>query len=83
MISTDGLNVVVFTMNYVLLFVMWALVAAIPCQDRGLQTHFTIARQYFWAIPIHSPRENIGGIKETGIEKCLWIVEIHEIEKCT
>ncbi|GER37634.1 hypothetical protein STAS_14058 [Striga asiatica] len=27
-------------MNYVLLFVMWALVAAIPCQDRGLQAHF-------------------------------------------
>ncbi|GER37649.1 P-loop containing nucleoside triphosphatehydrolases superfamily protein [Striga asiatica] len=27
-------------MNYVLLFVMWALVAAIPCQYRGLQAHF-------------------------------------------
>lgn len=82
--STNGLNVVVFTMNYILLFVMWALVAAIPCQDRGLQTHFTVVRQYFWAIPIHSLRERIleESKKRDRRNACGLLKEIHEIEKC-
>lgn len=83
-ISTNGLNVAVFTMNHVLLFVMWALVAAIPCQDRGLQTHFTVVRQYFWAIPIHSLRERIleESKKRDRRNACGLLKEIHEIEKC-
>ncbi|EYU31128.1 hypothetical protein MIMGU_mgv1a024476mg, partial [Erythranthe guttata] len=43
--STNGLNLAVFTMNYMLFFVMWALVAAIPCQYRGLQTHFNESKK--------------------------------------
>ncbi|CAA2992635.1 uncharacterized protein LOC111372222 [Olea europaea var. sylvestris] len=82
--ATHGLNVAVFTMNYVLLFVMWALVAAIPCQDRGLQTHFLVTRQFVWAVPILSLHEKIldeskklDRRNSSGLLK-----EIHEIEKC-
>ncbi|KAL7157408.1 hypothetical protein ABFS83_02G075500 [Erythranthe nasuta] len=38
---------------------MWALVAAIPCQDRGLQTHFNVSRQLTWAVPILSLHDRI------------------------
>ncbi|XP_073290040.1 protein BYPASS1-LIKE-like [Primulina huaijiensis] len=83
-ISTNGLNVAVFTMNCVLLFVMWALVASIPCQDRGLQTHFTVVRQYLWAIPIHSLHERIldESKKRDRRNACGLLKEIREIEKC-
>lgn len=82
--STNGLNVAVFTMNYVLLFVMWALVAAIPCQDRGLQTHFYVTRHFVWASPLLNLHERIMEESKkrdrrnaTGLLK-----EIHDIEKC-
>ncbi|XP_073136150.1 protein ROH1D-like [Henckelia pumila] len=80
-ISTNGLNVAVYTMNYVLLFVMWALVAAIPCQDRGLHT---VVRQYFRAIPILSLHERIleQSKKRDRRNACGLLKEIHEIEKC-
>ncbi|KAL1831193.1 hypothetical protein DCAR_0101177 [Daucus carota subsp. sativus] len=83
-LATNGLAVAVYTMNYVLYFVMWALVAAIPCQDRGLQTHFHVTRQFIWAGPVLALHEKI--LEEskkrdrrnaTGLLK-----EIHEIEKC-
>lgn len=82
--STNGLNMVVFTMNYVLLFVMWALVAAIPCQDRGLQTHFYLTRQFFWAMPILSLHERIleESKKRDRRNSCGLLKEIHGIEKC-
>lgn len=81
--STNGLNVCVFTMNYVLLFVMWALVAAIPCQDRGLPTQF-FTRQYPWAAPILSLYERImeESKKRERRNTCGLMKEIHEIEKC-
>ncbi|KAF7127588.1 hypothetical protein RHSIM_Rhsim11G0132900 [Rhododendron simsii] len=50
--ATSGLAVPTFTMNYLLMFVLWTLVAAIPCQDRGLQIHFTFPRQYSWGSPL-------------------------------
>ncbi|KAL3845416.1 hypothetical protein ACJIZ3_002819 [Penstemon smallii] len=82
--STNGLNVAVYTMNYVLLFVMWALVAAIPCQDRGLQTHFNVTRQFYWAVPILSLHERIleESKKRDRRNACGLLKEIHEIEKC-
>lgn len=57
--ASGGLALAVFTMSSVLLFVMWALVAAIPCQDRGLHTHFSLPRQFPWAVPILSLHERI------------------------
>lgn len=51
--STNGLATPVFTMSFVLMFVLWALVAAIPCQDRSLQIHFSIPRQFKWCTPFY------------------------------
>lgn len=51
--ATNGLANTVFTMAFVLMFVLWALVAAIPCQDRGLQIHFSIPRQFSWGTPLY------------------------------
>jgi hypothetical protein len=83
-IATNGLSVAVYTMNYVLLFVMWALVAAIPCQDRGLQTHFYFSRQFIWAGPISSLHERIveESKKRERRSSCGLLKEILEVEKC-
>ncbi|KAL3513890.1 hypothetical protein ACH5RR_026607 [Cinchona calisaya] len=80
--ATNGLAVAVFTMNYVLLFVMWALVAAIPCQDRGLGTHFSVTRQFIWTVPILSLHERIleESRKRDRRNACGLLKEINEIE---
>lgn len=81
--ATNGLAVPIFTMSSVLLFVMWALVAAIPCQDRGLHAHFSLPRHFLWAGPILSLHERIveeskrrGRKNSNGLLK-----EIHQIGK--
>lgn len=51
--ATNGLANVVYTMGFVLMFVLWALVAAIPCQDRSLQVNFSVPRQYSWGTPLN------------------------------
>ncbi|XP_068661510.1 protein BYPASS1-LIKE-like isoform X1 [Aristolochia californica] len=82
--ATGGLAIPVFTMSSVLLFVMWALVAAIPCQDRGLQTHFSIPRHFSWAQPILSLHERIleESKKRERKNSCGLLKEIRQIEKC-
>ncbi|KAK4354620.1 hypothetical protein RND71_026814 [Anisodus tanguticus] len=83
-IATNGLAVAVFTMSYVLYFVMWALVAAIPCQDRGLQMHFHVTRQFIWAAPVLSLHERIleESRKRDRRNACGLLREISKIEKC-
>lgn len=51
--ATNGLATIVYTMGFVLMFVLWALVAAIPCQDRNLQFHLSIPRQFSWGTPLN------------------------------
>ncbi|KAJ0976569.1 hypothetical protein J5N97_012043 [Dioscorea zingiberensis] len=70
-------------MNLVLLFVMWALVAAIPCQDRGLQMHFSIPRNFPWAAPILSLHERIleESKKRDRRNSNGLLKEIHQMEK--
>lgn len=83
-VASHGLALSVFTMSYVLYFVMWALVAAIPCQDRGLQTHFYVNKQQFvWAGPLMSLHERIleESKKKDRRNACGLLKEIHEIEK--
>ncbi|XP_047321848.1 protein ROH1-like [Impatiens glandulifera] len=82
--ATNGLALAVYTMSSVLLFVMWALVAAIPCQDRGLQTHFNIPRQFIWSVPIVSLHERImeESKKKERRNSCGLLKEIHRIEIC-
>ncbi|KAL3814451.1 hypothetical protein ACJIZ3_015719 [Penstemon smallii] len=50
--STNGIALLVFSMSFVLMFVLWALVASIPCQDRGVQILFTIPRNFSWSTPL-------------------------------
>ncbi|XP_061373166.1 protein BYPASS1-LIKE-like [Gastrolobium bilobum] len=57
--ATSRLAIPVYTMNCILLFVLWTLVAAIPCQDRGLNIHFSVPRQYSWSTPVTLLHERI------------------------
>ncbi|KAE9621062.1 hypothetical protein Lal_00019406 [Lupinus albus] len=83
LVASNGLALSVYTMNSVLLFVMWALVAAIPCQDRGLHVHFSIPRQFSWAAPMLSLHERImeESKKRERKNSCGLLREIHQIEK--
>lgn len=56
-----GLASPVYMMSAVMVFVMWALVAAIPCQERnGLLTHFQLPRQVGWAQSLTGLQEKVG-----------------------
>ncbi|KAL4374532.1 hypothetical protein AHAS_Ahas05G0191200 [Arachis hypogaea] len=58
--ESSGLALPVFIMNTVLVFVLWTLVAALPCQERnGLGTHFQMPRNLSWAQPITALQERI------------------------
>ncbi|PKA47004.1 hypothetical protein AXF42_Ash011678 [Apostasia shenzhenica] len=83
-VATSGLAIPIFTMSSVLHFVMWALVAAIPCQDRGLQTHFSIPRNFSWGNPILSLHDRIveESKKRERRNSIALLKEIHDIEKC-
>ncbi|MBA0827902.1 hypothetical protein Goarm_012643 [Gossypium armourianum] len=84
-LATNGLAVPVYTMGSVLLFVMWALVAAIPCQDRGLQVHFNVPRQFPWSVPILWLHERIleESKKRDRKNACGLLREIYQMEKCS
>ncbi|KAJ0786320.1 hypothetical protein HanOQP8_Chr02g0054011 [Helianthus annuus] len=81
--ATNGLALVVYTMSCVFLFVMWALVAAIPCQDRGLQSHFNIPKTFVWGAPILSLHERVldEAKKRERRNSCGLLKEIYAIEK--
>jgi hypothetical protein len=72
-------------MNSVLLFVMWALVAALPCQDRGLQVHFSVPRQLGWAGPVLSLYERIleESKRRDRRNACGLLREIHLMDRCS
>ncbi|PWA74031.1 BYPASS-related protein [Artemisia annua] len=56
-----GLVVPVYLMSSVLVFVMWAMVSAIPCQERtGLGAHLQLSKQFTWAQPMIGLQEKIG-----------------------
>ncbi|XP_057451149.1 protein ROH1-like [Lotus japonicus] len=57
--TSSRLAITVYTMNTILLLVLWTLVAAIPCQDRGLNIQFSAPRQFSWSIPVASLYERI------------------------
>lgn len=60
-VEPTGLILPVYIMSSVLVFVMWALVAAIPCHERsGLGAHFQLPRQFGWAQGIIGLQEKIG-----------------------
>ncbi|GAU19400.1 hypothetical protein TSUD_76440 [Trifolium subterraneum] len=58
--EATGLPSPIYIMSTVLVFVMWTLAAAIPCQERnGLGTHLPFQRQLTWAQPMISLQEKI------------------------
>lgn len=82
--ATNGLVVLVFAMSSLLLFVLWTLVAAIPCQDRGLNVHFSIPRQFSWSVPLLSLHERIieESKKRERRNSSGLLYEIYLIDKC-
>ncbi|EEF38027.1 protein ROH1 [Ricinus communis] len=84
-VATNGIAVAVYTMNSILLFVMWTMVAAIPCQDRGLQVHFSIPRHFMWASAIQSLHERVfdESRKRDRRNACGLLREIYLMDKCT
>ncbi|KAL8556740.1 hypothetical protein ACS0TY_004270 [Phlomoides rotata] len=61
--ESTGMAMPIYIMNTVMVMVMWALVAAIPCQERnGLSTHahFQSPRNLGWTQPIIGLQEKIG-----------------------
>ncbi|KAI9103626.1 hypothetical protein K1719_023249 [Acacia pycnantha] len=83
--ATNGLAIPVFTMYSVLLFVLWSLVAAIPCQDRGLNIHFSFPRQFSWSTLVISLQERIleASKKRDRRNSNGLLKEIYQMEKCT
>ena len=55
-----GLGLALYTMSSVLVFAMWALVAAVPCQDRAsAAAPVAPAKQAQWAAPMTAIQERI------------------------
>uniref|UniRef100_A0ACD6ATY3 Uncharacterized protein n=1 Tax=Avena sativa TaxID=4498 RepID=A0ACD6ATY3_AVESA len=83
--ATAGLASAVYTMGAVLFVTAWALVAAIPCQDRGLQAHFAVPRSFPWASPVTTLYERVleESKKKDRKHSCGLLKEIHQIERCS
>lgn len=79
-VATSGLAVPVYTMNSVLLFVLWTLVAAIPCQNRGLNIQLSFPRQFTWSAPVTSLHERIK--KRERESSNGFLKEINQVESC-
>ncbi|XVF13067.1 hypothetical protein REPUB_Repub08aG0175800 [Reevesia pubescens] len=59
--EASGLASPVYIMSVIMVFLMCALVAAIPCQERnGLATHFPVPKQLNWAHSLIGLQEKIG-----------------------
>lgn len=74
----------VYIMSTVLVFVMWALVAAIPCQERtGLPAHLSTPKQLGWAQSIIGLQEKIGEGWKKKEKKgtCGLLEEVQRMEK--
>lgn len=59
--ESNGLALPLYIMSTIMVFSMWALVAALPCQERnGLVTHFPVPKQLNWTQSIIGLQEKIG-----------------------
>lgn len=79
-----GLASHVYIMSSVMVFVMWALVAAVPCQERsGLATHLQIPKHLTWAHSMIGLQERIAEEWKKKEKKCSagLLEEIQKMEK--
>ncbi|XP_062077249.1 protein BYPASS1-LIKE-like [Humulus lupulus] len=83
-VATNGLAVPVFTMSFVLMFVLWTLVAAIPCQDRSLNVHFSVPRNFSWGTLLMSLLNRIleESKKRENRNTNGLLREIYQVERC-
>ncbi|XAR53102.1 hypothetical protein NMG60_11021506 [Bertholletia excelsa] len=83
-VATKGLIVPIFTMNCVVMYVLWALVVSIPCQDRGFPVQFLIPRLYSWSDPLISLRDRVMDMfRMCETRNCGGLLEeVREIENC-
>lgn len=84
-IATKGLVSAIYTMSHVLHFVMWTLVAALPCQGRGLQSPFGVSNNFAWEVSILSIQERILNEYKKRDRKntCGLLKEIHGVQMFT
>ncbi|KAH6766972.1 hypothetical protein C2S52_017955 [Perilla frutescens var. hirtella] len=82
--ATNGLAILIFAMSFILMFVLWIIVASIPCQDRSVQIHFAIPRQFSWSTPLFLLHSRIidESKKRDRRNSCGLLKEIYQIEKC-
>lgn len=83
-VASNGLAVTFYTMSFLLMFVLWTIVIALPCQDHGPQVHFSVPRNFSWSASLSSVHARIMDEsrkreRKTGIGL---LVEIHQMEKC-
>lgn len=70
-VEPTGLAAPVYIMSTVMVFVMWTLVAAVPCQDRGgLASHFQIPRNLVWGQSMSGLQEKIAEEWKKKEKKC-------------
>ncbi|OVA13949.1 Protein BYPASS-related [Macleaya cordata] len=84
--ESTGLALPVYIMSTVLVFVMWVLVTAIPCQDRtGLANNFQVPRQPSWSGPIIALQDRISDEWKKKEKKGSvgLLEEIQRLEKCS
>ncbi|PWA65972.1 hypothetical protein CTI12_AA328180 [Artemisia annua] len=84
-IATNGLVLAIYTMSHVLHFVMWALVAAIPCQGRRAQSSFIFPKNHTWGFLMFSLQQRIleEYKKRDRKNTCGLLKEIHGVEMYT
>ncbi|WCJ40088.1 hypothetical protein M5689_021020 [Euphorbia peplus] len=83
-VATNGIALSLFTVSCVLVFVLWSLVAAIPCQDRGVYLQFSFPRNLAWGVKLISLHERIvaESKKRNHQSSSGLLKEICRIERC-
>ncbi|XP_050377651.1 protein ROH1 [Argentina anserina] len=82
--ETSSLVQPVYIMSTIMLFVMWILVTAVPCQERtGLMTHFPLPRNLVWAQSLIGLQDKIAEEWKKKEKKCTagLMEEMQKMEK--
>jgi hypothetical protein len=82
--ETTTLAQPVYIMSTIILYVMWILVTAVPCQERtGLMTHFPVQRNLVWAQPLIGLQDKIAEEWKKKEKKCSagLLEEMQKMEK--
>ncbi|PRQ17593.1 hypothetical protein RchiOBHm_Chr7g0196671 [Rosa chinensis] len=82
--ETSSLVQPVYIMSTIMLFVMWILVTAVPCQERtGLMTHFQVPRNLVWAQSLIGLQDKIAEEWKKKEKKCAagLLEELQKMEK--